>query len=163
MASCREPPNFSHGEGCEAGTVSAAPFAAASAAMTARKACASMARVNVPHPAGVAADFVLVEAAFVLGSLEGFLDGPASPGDADQVLDGGAERCVRQVVGDLFGLAAACQCPPLVGGHLAVEVLDGGDLQGGPVVDARAFGAVAARVSLPGFAWCLREEMGKGV
>ena len=49
--------------------------------------------------------------------------------------------------------------PTLVGGHLDVEVLDGSDLQGGPVVDARALRAVAARTSLPGFVGCLGEEM----
>lgn len=101
---------------------------------------------DVPHPAGAAADFVLIQAAFVLRGLEGFLDGPAHPGDTDQGFDRGAERCMGEVVGDLVGLvdAAACQCPPLVGGHVAVEVLDGRDLQGGPVVEARALRAVTA-------------------
>ena len=56
---------------------------------------------DVPHPADIAADFVLVQPALVLRGLEGFLDGPAGPGDADQVLDVGVQQRLGEVVGDL--------------------------------------------------------------
>jgi hypothetical protein len=54
---------------------------------------------DVPVPAVVAADPVLVEADFVLGGLEAFLDGPAGAGDADELVDRGSSGAAAQVVG----------------------------------------------------------------
>lgn len=44
---------------------------------------------DVAVPAGVAADLVVVQTAFLLRTLEAFLDRPAAAGDADQLLEGG--------------------------------------------------------------------------
>ncbi|MBB5937559.1 hypothetical protein FHS42_004640 [Streptomyces zagrosensis] len=81
---------------------------------------------DVSIPARIPTDLVLVEAAFVLGGLEGFLDRPARAGDADQVGDAGAVRGVGEVVGDLVRTdqVAAAQYPPLVGGPVAIEDTD---------------------------------------
>jgi hypothetical protein len=54
---------------------------------------------GVAVPGVVAADLVVVEAGLVLGALEAFLDGPAGPGDADQLLVFGSGRGGAQVVG----------------------------------------------------------------
>lgn len=43
---------------------------------------------DVAVPAYVAADFVLVQAAFVLRALEAFLDPPAASGDPHEIGDG---------------------------------------------------------------------------
>ena len=103
---------------------------------------------DVPIPAHVAADFVLVQAAFVLRGLEALLDRPACPGDPHQLLDGDLKGCVGEVVGDLVGLADAApgQCPPHPVRDLAliVELGDGRQPHRCPVVDAGPFRAVAA-------------------
>ena len=69
---------------------------------------------DVPVPAGVTADLVLVEAALVLRGLEAFFDLPAASGDPGQVGEGGVQRSAGQEVGDVLGVgdAAAGQHPP---------------------------------------------------
>lgn len=57
--------------------------------------------VGVPGPP--VADLVVVEAGFLLGPLEAFLDGPAAAGDAGQVDEAGAAGSAADVVGDLAG------------------------------------------------------------
>lgn len=116
---------------------------------------------DVPHPSDVAADFVLVQAALVLRSLEAFLDRPPMSGNAHELVDTGSHRRVCEVVGDLIGSADAApgQRPAVTGGPLTVEVLDHRELDGCPVIDARALGAVAARTLLPCLIRCLAEEI----
>ncbi len=117
---------------------------------------------DVPVPAHVAADFVLVQAALVLRGLEALLDRPACPGDPHQLLNGGLQGGVSEVVGDFVGLAdaAAGQSPPHPVGDIAlvVELGDGRQPHGRPVVDARALRAVTARDPLPGFGGGLGEQ-----
>lgn len=68
---------------------------------------------DVAVPGVVAADLVLVEADFVLRGLEALFDRPPGPGDADEVVVGGARRTGAQVVGQ-FGLIPGLD---LVGGE----------------------------------------------
>lgn len=103
---------------------------------------------DAPVPAHVAADFVLVQAALVLRGLEALLDRPARPGDPHSYYNGGAQRGVSKVVGDLVGLADAAtgQRPPRPVGDLTlvVELSDGRKPDRRPVVDARSLRPVAA-------------------
>jgi hypothetical protein len=61
----------------------------------------------VAVPAVVAADLVVVQAALLLGGLEALLDGPATAGDADQLVQRDLGGAVGDVVGDLLGPADA--------------------------------------------------------
>jgi len=74
--------------------------------------------------------------------------------------NGGAAWRVGEAVGDLVRAcqAAAGHDPPLVGGLIAVEVVDGGQSGRGPVVDTRSFRAVAAGMALPGVVGCLGDR-----
>ena len=107
---------------------------------------------DVAVPGVVAADLVVVEAGLVLGGLEALLDGPAGPGDADQLLVGGAGRGAAQVVGQfqlalgVRGQRAADQQVPGPAGRLGAVFGQG---RGRPVVDPGAFGAVSAAAALP--------------
>jgi hypothetical protein len=118
---------------------------------------------DVPVPARVAADFVLIQAALVLRGLEALLDLPAHPGDAHQVGHDGLWWGVGEEVGDLcwFADAAAGQSPPPAdrGGVLVVELGHRGQLKRRPVVEPWALGAVAARDRLPRLVRCLGEQM----
>ena len=53
---------------------------------------------HVSVPAGVAADLVVVQAAFLFRALEAFPDGPSAARDADQVIQGGLGGTVGDVV-----------------------------------------------------------------
>lgn len=115
---------------------------------------------DVAVPAGVAADLVVVQAAFLLGGLEAFLHGPAAAGDADQVVECGVCRTVGNVVGDLLGPADTA-----AGDHPvpAVFAVPGPDLDPGPVIDAWSVGTVAAGAAfplLPGQSWGNRSWTG---
>jgi hypothetical protein len=70
-------------------------------------------------------------------------------------------RGISEVVGDLIGSAdtAPGQRPAVMGGPLAVEVLDHRQLDCSPVIDTRALGTVAARTLLPCLIRRLREEV----
>lgn len=117
---------------------------------------------DVSVPAHVAADLVLVQAAFVLRALETFLDFPAAAGDAYEVGDGGIQRGAGEVVGDLVGLgdAAAGEHPPLPGGgFVAVERIGSGQAGGGPVVVPLALRAASGGQPLPGFGRGLADEV----
>ena len=120
----------------------------------------------MPVPGVVAADLVVVEAGLVLGGLEALLDRPAGPGDADQLLVGGAGRGAAQVVGQLqlalgvAGQRAADQQVAGPAGRLGAVCGQGG---GRPVVDPGAFGAVAAAAALPCLAGGVRgQDVGAG-
>ena len=52
---------------------------------------------DVPVPARIPADLILVQAALVLRGLEGFLDRPAGPGDAHEFGDGSVVGRVGEV------------------------------------------------------------------
>lgn len=62
---------------------------------------------DVPHPAGVAAYLVVVQAALVLGSLEALLNRPPTPGNTHELAGVGSCRRVGEVGGDLIGSADA--------------------------------------------------------
>lgn len=62
---------------------------------------------HVAVPAGIAADLVVVQAAFLLRGLEALLHRPAAARDADEFVQGGVGGTVGDVVGDLFGSADA--------------------------------------------------------
>lgn len=50
----------------------------------------------------------MIEAQFLLGTLEAFLDGPAQPGGAGQFSKLGADRCKHQIVGACFRIRFGC-------------------------------------------------------
>ncbi|WP_373296004.1 hypothetical protein [Streptomyces roseolilacinus] len=116
---------------------------------------------DVPVPAGVAADLVLVQAAFVLRGLEALLDRPAGAGDAGQFGDLDADWGVGQIGGESAGIgqAAASHHPAVMGGRIEVEDEVGGQLGRCPVVDPRALGPVTAGQPLPGITGCLVDEL----
>ena len=97
-------------------------------------------------PAGPGADLVLVEADLALGGLEAGLDGPARAGDADQVGERRAVGGVGEIEGELVGLrdAAADQQALFPTGRRV-----GAIGQIGPVVEPRAFGAIAGTETMP--------------
>src|SRR5674476_890686 len=63
---------------------------------------------DVPVPAMPGAAFVMVEAEFVLGGLEAFLDTPACALDPDQHLDGSSSGAPGSEVGEF----AICEAAP---------------------------------------------------
>ncbi len=148
---CQESLNLCHCEPDGPGSLtSSAPCSSAWWAVAARKACASTARVMCRSvPAHVTADFVLVQAALVLRGLKAPLNCPACPGDPHQLLNGGLQGGVDEVVGDLVrpADAATARAPSHSTGELAlvVELSDGGQPDRRPVVDARSHRAVTAR------------------
>lgn len=56
---------------------------------------------DVPVPAGVGADLVLVQTGFALAGLEGFLDPPPPAGNSDQLGQGGGGRAGADAIGQL--------------------------------------------------------------
>ena len=56
---------------------------------------------DVPVPAGVLADLVVVQACFSFAGLKGLLDGPPCTGGPGQVGEGYSFGSVGQVVGDV--------------------------------------------------------------
>lgn len=131
---------------------------------------------DVPVPADVAADLVLVQAALVLRGLESLLDRPPGASDAHQFVHSDIQRCVAEVVGDLVrpGQAAPCQRPPTAD-QLAVLVGALGHwakLDGRPVVLALPLRARAAGTAFPCLvrgllegpvdAWAGQGELGLG-
>ena len=68
---------------------------------------------DVPVPAAILPYLEVVEPGFACGSLEGFLDGPAGPGDTGQLDQGDVLGCVADEVGQVGGVfqAAAGQQP----------------------------------------------------
>jgi hypothetical protein len=110
-----------------------------------------MAKSDVTVPAVVAAKLVLVQAGFVLGGLEAFLDGPSGSGDAHELVDAGARRTEAQVVGQFIRVGdAAADQQPSVEGLSAADVVIGTRRQGGHglVVQAGSFGSVTGRQAL---------------
>lgn len=101
---------------------------------------------EVPVPARVAADLVVVRTALVFRRLTTFLDGPAGVRDSDQLVERGLGGRVGDVVGDPCGIADAVAGQDPV---LAVGAAPGPDLQAGQVVDPQAVGVLAARAALP--------------
>jgi hypothetical protein len=116
---------------------------------------------DVPLPARVAADFILVQAALVLRALEAGFDCPAGAGDPHQLRDTGAAWRIGEVVGDLVrvGNAAAGQYLPLMGRLVTAEEGNSRELGGCPVVNARALGSVAAGEPLPGLVGGVTNEL----
>ena len=74
------------------GSVSALSASSWRARRTVRQAWAAMASVMWRCQPGKAADLVVVQAALLLGGPEAFLHGPAAAGDADQLVQRGANR-----------------------------------------------------------------------
>ncbi|MEV7845766.1 hypothetical protein AB0O50_17465 [Streptomyces cyaneofuscatus] len=107
---------------------------------------------DVPVPAGVTADFVLVQATFVLRGLEAFLDRPPDAGDPGEFVDLDADGRVSEGVGDLTGVGetAAGQHPAVMGRRIRIEDDVGGQFRRGAVIDAWALRPVAAGQLLPG-------------
>ena len=107
---------------------------------------------GVAVPGVVAADLVVVEAGLILRGLEALLDGPAGPGDPDQLLVFGPGRGGAQVVGQfqlafaVAGRRAADQQVPGPAGRFGAVFGQGG---GCPVVDPGSFGSVSAAAALP--------------
>jgi hypothetical protein len=68
---------------------------------------------DVPIPGGPAADLVVVQADFAFGLLEGLLDRPAHPGDADQFHQRRRRRRKAGIEGQILGIVdrAASQQP----------------------------------------------------
>lgn len=75
---------------------------------------------DVAVPAGISADLVVVQAAFLLGGLEAFLDRPPAARDADQFVEGGLGRAVGDAIGDLLRPADAAASDYPVPAVLAV-------------------------------------------
>jgi hypothetical protein len=93
----------------------------------------------VAVPAGIAADLVVVQAAFLLRGLEAFLDRPPAARDVDQLVQCGVGRAVGDVVGDLLGPAdaAAGEDPvPAVLASWAVAGCDRAEIELAGFIDA---------------------------
>src|SRR5262249_33571061 len=106
-----------------------------SARITARKAWASMARVDPARPRGEAAELVLVQSGQALSGLEGLLHPPSRPGDADQCGQGRRGRRPAAVVGEFTGGAVAADQQPVTAWPGLGQVDDG------PIVEAVPLGA----------------------
>lgn len=104
---------------------------------------------DVPVPARIPADLVLVEAALVLGGLETRLDGPAAAGDACQLLDHGPLGCTSQVIGEFVGAgqASASHHPAAVCRRIRAEDEVDGQPGDGPVRHAAPWRRVLLAVS----------------
>lgn len=100
---------------------------------------------DVPVPAGIRADLVLVEPDFALGLLEATLDSPAPACDPHEIAQRRTGRRVGQVEGRLvrIGKGTAHQKRTLEAGFRAAIG------QTGSIVEARPLGAVACAQALP--------------
>ncbi len=120
---------------------------------------------DVPVPADVAADLVLIEATLVLRRLEALLDRSARAGDPDQRGQLDTEGCVAEVVGKITGIgqAAAGHCPAVMGGRIGVEDQVGGKLATaqswtrGPLAPSPRDSHCQASAGAPSMSWSMRQ------
>ena len=104
-------------------------------------------------PAMPGAGFVVIKAEFVLGGFEAVLDGPAMAFNQDQLFHGRALGAPGGEEGEIaVGNVAADQktsCPLPGEGAVVFAGVEIGQLDVGPVMQARAFGSFACRPAPP--------------
>ena len=96
----------------------------------------------------------MIEAELVLGGLEGVLNGPALPFDCDKGLDRGAGRAPGAEIGQFAVRTVTTDqqptCPKPLGSVHVFVGFEMGERDVSPVVQPRAFRALARRQTLPG-------------
>lgn len=100
----------------------------------------------MPVPAAILPHLVVVKSGFAFGGLEGFLDGPAGPGEPGQLDQGDVLGCVadevRQVGGVFQGVAGQQPVFLFLGGAV--------DADPGPRVEPFVFSPGACAAGEPG-------------